>query len=100
MNRRGIAPTPRIAGLVRLAGRGHADPVVDVEICGDIVSATVYAILGAFQFAAGFRRRRHGWHRAWMTRGYAIGLGAGTQVFTQLPWLLFIGPLGELPRTC
>jgi hypothetical protein len=29
-----------------------------------IVSASVYAILGAFQFATSFRRRRPGWHRA------------------------------------
>jgi hypothetical protein len=28
-----------------------------------IVSAFVYAILGAFQFASGFRRRWPGWHR-------------------------------------
>ena len=37
-----------------------------------------------------------------MTRGYAIALGAGTQVFTMLPWVLFFGPIGaadELPRT-
>jgi len=27
-------------------------------------------------------------HRAWMIRGYAIGIGAGTQVFTALPWLI------------
>lgn len=32
-------------------------------------------------------------HGAWMTRGYAIGLGAGTQVFTHLPWLLMDGSL-------
>ncbi|MDD9208172.1 DUF2306 domain-containing protein [Georgenia sp. 10Sc9-8] len=31
-------------------------------------------------------------HSAWMTRAYAIGLGAGTQVFTNLPWLLVLGP--------
>ena len=112
-----------------------------------IVTATVFAILGAFQFSPGFRRRRPGWHRrsgrilvvaglgvalsalwlnqffpnagatrevlyplrivfgvalvvtlvlgvvsarrrdfarhrAWMIRSYAIGLVAGTQVFT------------------
>ncbi len=112
-----------------------------------IVGAVVYAILGAFQFSAGIRRRRPGWHRragrvlaalglavalsglwmtlfyaqkegtgdllyvfrlltasgmgvsivlgvtairerniarhrAWMTRAYALGLGAGTQIFT------------------
>lgn len=30
-------------------------------------------------------------HRAWMIRGYAVGIGAGTQVFTALAWLLFTG---------
>lgn len=30
-------------------------------------------------------------HSAWMTRAFAIGLGAGTQVFTFLPWTLFLG---------
>jgi hypothetical protein len=30
-------------------------------------------------------------HSAWMTRAYAIGLGAGTQVFTFLPWTLVFG---------
>jgi uncharacterized membrane protein len=29
-----------------------------------IVSASVYAVLGAFQFSTAFRRRRPGWHRA------------------------------------
>jgi hypothetical protein len=28
-----------------------------------IVSAAVYALLGAFQFATGYRRRAFGWHR-------------------------------------
>jgi uncharacterized membrane protein len=31
-------------------------------------------------------------HSAWMTRAYAIGMGAGTQVFTLLPWALIAGP--------
>ena len=30
-------------------------------------------------------------HRAWMMRGYAIGLGAGTQVLTNLPWIVLFG---------
>ncbi|HXV43562.1 MAG TPA: DUF2306 domain-containing protein, partial [Anaerolineae bacterium] len=128
-----------------------------------ILSVSLYSILGAFQFAPGFRRRRPGWHRAagrilvpsglvaalsglwmtlfypwpagdgelvyglrllfgsamvmsivlgvaairrrdivqhsaWMIRGYAIGLGAGTQVLTHLPWFLILGTPGELPR--
>jgi len=31
-------------------------------------------------------------HRAWMIRGYALAMAAGTQVFTNLPWLLLFGP--------
>ena len=128
-----------------------------------IVSVSLYSVLGAFQFAPGFRRRRPGWHRAagrllipsgliaalsglwmthfypwpeydgevlyglrlvfgsamllfillgvaairrrdfaqhgaWMIRAYAIALGAGTQVFTHLPWFLFPEIQGELTR--
>ncbi len=39
-------------------------------------------------------------HGAWMTRAYAIGLGAGTQVFTHLPWFLVVNDElpGGLPR--
>ena len=35
-------------------------------------------------------------HRAWMMRGYAIGLGAGTQVLTQLAGSLITVPPSEL----
>jgi uncharacterized membrane protein len=128
-----------------------------------IVSAFVYALLGAFQFAPGFRRRYPGWHRAagrllvgcgllvglsglwmtlfypwpdgdgallyafrlvlgsamvvsivlgfttirrgdvrrhraWMTRGYALGLGAGTQVLTLAAGEMILGPPSELGR--
>ena len=44
------------------------------------------------------RRRDIPRHRAWMTRGYAIGLGAGTQVLTNLPWVLLVGAPGEVTR--
>lgn len=44
------------------------------------------------------RRRQFAQHRAWMARGYAIGLGAGTQVFTHLPWVMFLGPPGVFTR--
>jgi hypothetical protein len=33
-----------------------------------------------------------------MMRGYAIGLGAGTQVFTHVPWFLLFGTPDELTR--
>ncbi|MBK6487458.1 MAG: DUF2306 domain-containing protein [Gemmatimonadetes bacterium] len=45
------------------------------------------------------RRRDFKAHGAWMTRAYAIGLGAGTQVLTHLPWFLLVDTHpGELPR--
>ncbi|HWL38830.1 MAG TPA: DUF2306 domain-containing protein [Gemmatimonadaceae bacterium] len=48
---------------------------------------------------AAIRRRDFASHGAWMMRAYAIGLGAGTQVLTHLPWfVLFDGKPGELPR--
>lgn len=34
------------------------------------------------------RKRNIEAHRAWSLRGYALGMGAGTQVLTHLPWLL------------
>lgn len=43
-------------------------------------------------------RRNYLEHSDWMIRGYAIGMGAGTQVFTHLPWLLFFGAPTELTR--
>jgi uncharacterized membrane protein len=135
-----------------------------IPVVVHIVSVTLYALLGAFQFAPSFRRLKNGWHRAagrilvpsglaaalsglwmtqfypwpqydglwlyglrlifgtsmlaslvlgylaarrldfarhgmWMIRAYAIGLGAGTQVFTHLPWILFPSIHGELART-
>jgi uncharacterized membrane protein YozB (DUF420 family) len=43
-------------------------------------------------------RRDIAQHRAWMMRGYAIGIGAGTQAVTQLPWILAVGPLDKLSK--
>lgn len=45
------------------------------------------------------RRRDFASHGAWMTRAYAIGLGAGTQVLTHLPWFILVGKPGESART-
>jgi uncharacterized membrane protein len=47
---------------------------------------------------AAIRRRDIAVHRAWMTRGYAIALGAGTQAFTQAPLILAFGPLDQLTK--
>jgi uncharacterized membrane protein len=45
------------------------------------------------------RRRDFASHGEWMIRAYALGLGAGTQVLTHLPWFVLAdGKPGELPR--
>ncbi|MDF2092222.1 DUF2306 domain-containing protein [Knoellia sp. 3-2P3] len=112
-----LSVIPVLAGtarLVELAG-GPAVIPADARFAASplpvgvhIVCAAVYALLGALQFAAGFRRRRPGWHRAagrvlvvaalgvaairrgdvathraWMMRAYAIALAAGTQALTE-----------------
>jgi uncharacterized membrane protein len=45
------------------------------------------------------RGRNFASHGEWMIRAYAIGLGAGTQVLTHLPWFILVdGKPGEGPR--
>lgn len=39
---------------------------------------------------ASLARRDYVNHGAWMLRGYALGMGAGTQVLTHLPWFVFV----------
>jgi uncharacterized membrane protein len=48
---------------------------------------------------AAARQKNFKGHSAWMIRAYAIGIGAGTQVFTHIPVLLFPSIQGELART-
>jgi uncharacterized membrane protein len=167
-----LSTVPVAAGAVRIAeltGGAEVTPenarffASPLPVVVHILSASLYSILGAFQFAPGLRRRRPRWHRAagrllvpcglvaalsglwmtlfypwpdgdgkllyglrllfgsamvlsivlgvaairrrdivrhgaWMIRGYAIGLGAGTQVLTHLPWFLILGTPDELPR--
>jgi hypothetical protein len=44
------------------------------------------------------RRRDFAAHGAWMMRGYAIGMGAGTQVLTHLPYFVLVGKPDESSR--
>lgn len=37
------------------------------------------------------RRRDFAGHGDWIIRGYALGMGAGTQVLTHLPWAILVG---------
>jgi len=54
-----------------------------------------YAFVKAF---VAVRRRDIAGHRAWMVRGYAIGLGAGTQVVTLLAGEVALGPPDAMAR--
>ena len=165
-----LSAVPLAAGafrLTQLAGGAEITPAnarffaSPLPVVLHITSAAIYAILGAFQFAPGFRRRRPGWHRAagrllvgcgllvglsglwmtlfypwpdgdgallyalrllfgsamvvaivlgfttirrgdvrrhraWMTRAYAIGLGAGTQMLMLMVGEMLAGPPSEL----
>lgn len=154
--------------LVSLAGGAEMTPAnarfyeAPLPVVLHILSASVYAILGAFQFVPSFRRRKPGWHRAagrflvlcgllvgltglwmtlfypipyggkllfslrllfgsamvasillgftaivrgdvtrhraWMTRGYAIGLGAGTQALTEMAGTFIIASPDDLSK--
>lgn len=55
-------------------------------------AAMVVCLLIAF--VAAFRRRL-AVHRAFMLRGYALGISAGVQFFTHLPWFVLSGELGK-----
>lgn len=44
------------------------------------------------------RRRDFAAHRAWMIRGYALGIAAGTQVFTHVPWMALSMEMDEFSR--
>jgi uncharacterized membrane protein len=155
--------------LTQLAGGADITPAnarffaSPLPVMLHIVSVTVFSLLGAFQFSAGFRRRHPVWHRVagrilipsglvaalsglwmtlfypwpesdglilyglrllfgsvmllsillgvaairrrdfvrhgqWMMRGYAIGMGAGTQALTQMAWMLLVGKPDELAK--
>jgi uncharacterized membrane protein len=172
-----LSIVPLLAGTVRLVQLGTGAPVTPenarfvaapLPVVLHLVSVTLYCVLGAFQFAPGFRRRHPNWHRAagrvlvpcglvgalsglwmtqfyppgseppasfdgpfvyairllagsamalslclglvairshdvprhraWMLRAYALGIAAGTQVLTHLPWFMFPSIQGELAR--
>jgi uncharacterized membrane protein len=167
-----LSVVPVLAGALRLIELGSDAQITaanarffasPVPVVLHIVSATIYAVLGAFQFVTPLRRKNLHWHRTagkllvpagfssaltglwmtqfypwpagdgvalyavrwivglwmllaltkavlalhaakfqahgcWMLRAYAVGMGAGTQVLTHLPWFALYGQPGETPR--
>lgn len=90
---------PVAAGMARLVGLASGTPVtpenarfmaMPLPVIIHIIGATLFCVLGAFQFSTGFRRSRPGWHRVvgrvlvpcgiaaalsglWMTQFYPLG---------------------------
>ena len=84
-----------LSGLWMSAFYPLPDGSTDVPIrlfFGSAMLASI--ILGLFAI----RRRDFVGHGAWMTRGYAVGVGAGTQALVILPWMLVVGSPDELTR--
>jgi uncharacterized membrane protein len=72
-------------------GDGH---VLYVERLVFGVAMVVFIALAV----AAIRRRDFPAHGRWMIRGYAIGVGAGTQLLTLLSWFILVGTPGESSR--
>jgi hypothetical protein len=80
----GVNPPASFDGPILYAIRLLAGSAMAVSLCLGLAAALRRDILR---------------HQAWMMRGFALGLGAGTQVFTHLPWFLFPSIQGEFART-
>jgi uncharacterized membrane protein len=77
---------PFVGGAVRLVGLASGAEItpenarfvaVPLPVVIHILCALLFCILGAFQFAPGFRRRRPGWHRVAGRLLVPCGLAAG-----------------------
>jgi uncharacterized membrane protein len=55
-------------------------------------------VMGIVLAVNAIRRRDFATHGAWMIRSYAIGMGAGTQVLTHIPYFALVGKPDELSR--
>src|SRR5438270_6670913 len=81
-----LSAIPLASGAFRLVGLAGGPELLPANarfaasplpVVLHIVSVSIFAILGAFQFSTGFRRRRPGWHRAAGRLVVACGLMVG-----------------------
>lgn len=95
-----LIPSGLIAALSGLwMAQFYSVPAYDAELVYGLrllfgSAMVVFLLVGA----AAIRRRDFTRHGAWMLRGYAIGLGAGTQVLTGLVAALIVDPPTKLSR--
>ena len=92
-----LSAIPLTAGAFRLselAGGAAITPAnarffaAPLPVVVHILSAAVYALLGAFQFAPAFRRRRPGWHRV----AGRLLVGCGLLVGLSALWMTVFYP--------
>ena len=95
-----VAPSGVVGALTGLwMTLFYPRPANDSDLLASIrIVVVLYMLVSLVLGFAAIRRRDFVRHRAWMIRGYAIGMGAGTQVFTLLPWTVVAGTPGALPR--
>jgi uncharacterized membrane protein len=75
-------------------------PASDTAVLGAV--RIVVGVGMVFALVRGFlaiRGRDVAGHRAWVTRGYALGMGAGTQAAVMMPWTLAVGAPGGVAKT-
>ena len=84
---------PQIDGALIVANFDDQNLFVIRLVVGVAMCCFIFLGLAAIQ------KRNIPQHRAWMIRGYALALGAGTQVFTHIPWFVFPYLQSELTRT-
>ena len=98
-----LGTVPVLAGslrLVELSGGAEAMPsdarysASPLPVVLHILAATVFAIVGAFQFSSGLRRRRPGWHR----RAGRVLVVAGLVVALSALWLNQFYPRADATR--
>lgn len=81
-----------LSGLWMTLFYPRAEGTSDILFAVRLVFSTGMVAAIAIAFAA-IRRGDVPRHRAWMIRGYTIGLGAGTQIFTGLAGTLVFGAM-------
>lgn len=94
-----LVPSGLIAALSGLwMSQFYALPAIDGQILYVLRLIFGWGMVASITLAViAVRQRNFNQHGAWMIRAYAIGLGAGTQVFTHIP-LLFFDEITELTR--
>jgi hypothetical protein len=80
-----------LSGLWMTATFPHTEAdsaLLDAFRFGFGVAMTLCLVMGVYWA----RKRNFLRHQAWMVRGYAIGMGAGTQVVLFVPWMMLLAP--------